>query len=401
MVYPLARKAMAASRMALTYLKAWRCDRPVVVLESDDWGSLRTSSREAFDQLQAEGWAMERSHYSSDALETDEDLDCLFEVLDSVRDARGRPACLTANTIMANPDFARIREAQFEHYFHEPVEQSLLRSPGRQGVVARWREGLARQLYVPQLHGLEHVCWWEWLDAIRKGSAETRRTFEFDMCGLPIEVTKENLTFFKPLYLLQKQLDPWGVQIDGMVRQGARMFENLFGYTSRSAMAPCYAWTDETERIWAELGVRYFQGWILQEMDTPLGNRRKFRYLGEPARPSCLYLVRNTVFEPVAGPRTSMEPALRQVARAFRFGIPAVICTHRVNYIGAIDPGQRDRGLIQLRNLLRAIVKLRPDVLFLSSPELGYLIEHDLRDPEQAPPPPVAGAVVKPSGAEV
>ena len=31
--------------------KGWRTNRKIVVLESDDWGAIRMSSKEAFDKL--------------------------------------------------------------------------------------------------------------------------------------------------------------------------------------------------------------------------------------------------------------------------------------------------------------------------------------------------------------
>lgn len=143
---PLLRQAHVAWAMARNLVGGWRCRRPIVVIESDDWGCLRTSSREAYDRLAALGYPMERSPYSLDALETDEDLDRLFEVLASVKDSRGRPACMTANMVTANPDFARIRAADFSEYFYEPATATLARSPVRlPGRARRGCRGLARR----------------------------------------------------------------------------------------------------------------------------------------------------------------------------------------------------------------------------------------------------------------
>ena len=59
---------------------------------------------------------------------------------------------------------------------------------------------------------------------------------------------------------------------------------------------------------------------------------------------------------------------------AFCFHKPAVISSHRVNYIGALDVANRTRGLQQLRLLLSKILKTWPDVEFMSSVDLGELI---------------------------
>lgn len=65
---------------------------------------------------------------------------------------------------------------------------------------------------------------------------------------------------------------------------------------------------------------------------------------------------------------------MRQVAAAFRWGKPAIISTHRVNFVGAISPGNREKGLDELHRLLQAIVHQWPDVEFMNSADaLGIL----------------------------
>lgn len=66
----LLRKLQTAWGVAQSYWRGWRCCRKIVVIESDDWGSIRTSSREAYDRLVAAGYPMGRSAFGADALET-------------------------------------------------------------------------------------------------------------------------------------------------------------------------------------------------------------------------------------------------------------------------------------------------------------------------------------------
>jgi hypothetical protein len=355
--------------MFLANIRGWRTRQRIIVIESDDWGSIRISSQADYARLVAHGYRVERSVYSVDALETDEDLDKLFAVLDGVRDRRGRPACMTANVIMANPDFERVRESGFREYAYEPVATTLARSPDRQGVARLWAEGLERRVFVPQLHGREHVCWWDWLKALQAGSPEALLAFEMGMCGVPIAAQD----FCTPMYLDAETLREAGVDLDSMVREGAELFEKQFGMKSLSAIAPNYCWTDHVERIWADVGVRYIQGTVFQRFS---GGRRRTHYFGQRSPAGQYYLVRNCFLEHRDRPVDALERCLRQVARAFRFHKPAIIGTHRVNYIGSILPESRRRGLDLLDRLLRSIVRRWPDVIFLSSPELGYLIEH-------------------------
>ena len=93
----------------LLNLPGSRIDGRIVVIESDDWGAIRMRSREAYDRLLAHGYPVDRNGYErNDALASEEDLELLFDLLASHRDGEGRPAAITANCIMTNPDFGKI-----------------------------------------------------------------------------------------------------------------------------------------------------------------------------------------------------------------------------------------------------------------------------------------------------
>ena len=372
------RKLETALGRARGLVRGWRTGQKLVVLESDDWGSIRTSSREAYDRIRAAGYALQRSAYGLDALENDTDLQMLYDVLGSVRDARGRPACMTANMILANPDFAAIKQSGFRKYFFEPAAETLARCPGGTNVAALWQEGLARKVFVPQLHAREHICWWQWLKALQDGSPEAAETFGLGMCGVPRSVSKENRGFFDPPYVSDEDLRAGGVDLERMVGDGARLFAKQFGYRPLSVIAPKYCWTDRVEGIWRDSGLRYVQGMLFQRVGSP--KSRRPHYLGERSPSGMLYLVRNCTFEPATGGAGWADACLRDVARAFVLRRPAIICTHRVNFIGSVSAENRSRGLEQLASLLGTIRRRWRDVLFLSTPELGFMIEHGMGD---------------------
>jgi len=379
----LLRKTRTAWDLAWSYVGGWHCRDRIVVIESDDWGSIRTSSREAYDRLLAEGCPLERAGYSLDALETDEDLDLLYEVLESVRDSRGRPACLTANMIMVNPDFARIRASGYQDYVFEHAAATLARDPLRQGVEARWADGLRRGVFVPQLHGRGHIRWWEWLEALRAGSVETLRTFDLGMCGVHLDASKEGLCFYAPLYLHAQELEPYGVDLAQVISEGAALFKQQFGYRSLSTIAPNYAWGEAAEAAWVASGVRYVQGEMYQRFATPEGLIAHRHLMGDWSSSCLLYLIRNCLLEPLERKGDEVGRCLREVGAAFRMRKPAVIGVHRAVFAGAISEANRTNGLRQLSAVLKGIVKRWPDVVFLSSPELGYRIECDNKGPDK------------------
>ena len=49
---------------------------------------------------------------------------------------------------------------------------------------------------------------------------------------------------------------------------------------------------------------------------------------------------------------------------------PAVISTHRINYVGYIDPKNKENGLRQLGKLLERILNKWPDVRFVTTDQL-------------------------------
>ena len=87
------------------------------------------------------------------------------------------------------------------------------------------------------------------------------------------------------------------------------------------------------------------------------------------------YLIRNAYFEPSSNPfKDWVSSCLKEINIAFKYKKPAIICSHRVNYIGSINPENRSDNLNLLNMLLTEILKKFPDVEFMSSDELGDLI---------------------------
>jgi len=85
--------------------------------------------------------------------------------------------------------------------------------------------------------------------------------------------------------------------------------------------------------------------------------------------------MRNASFEPSSDFKTDwIAECLRGISRAFWWRKPAIISTHRVNYIGSIEPINRARNLKLFKQLLKEIIRIWPGVEFLTSDILGDLI---------------------------
>ena len=69
----------------LLNIPGWRTKRHIVVIESDDWGSIRMPSKEVYDKLLNKGIRVDKCHYcSNDTIASEDDLSLLFDVLQNV-----------------------------------------------------------------------------------------------------------------------------------------------------------------------------------------------------------------------------------------------------------------------------------------------------------------------------
>jgi len=164
--------------------------------------------------------------------------------------------------------------------------------------------------------------------------------------------------------------------IEQSIKEGLDLFEMLFGFKSESSIAPCYVWDKKVESILLNKGVKYIQGSRFQNIPQKksLKFKKKFHYSGQLNNFGQVYLQRNGLFEPSLNENTDwVDKCLESIEIAFKWNRPAVIGTHRLNYIGSIFPKNRDNGLMKLDILIKKIIQKWPEVEFISSTELGKM----------------------------
>jgi len=97
-------------------------EAPLLIVESDDWGSIRTHDVKTKKHLLTLKNEFSKDPFLQfDNLASSEELSVLCENLNSVKDKTGRPACITANFYIANPDFQKIKSDYFEKFHYEPL----------------------------------------------------------------------------------------------------------------------------------------------------------------------------------------------------------------------------------------------------------------------------------------
>ena len=358
------------------HLPGWRTNRKIVVIESDDWGSIRMPSKVVLNSLLNKGIRVDQLPYNKyDALASEEDLEKLFEVLWSVKDKNGNPAQITANTIVANPDFEKIERSGFQEYYFEPFTKTLQRYPRHSNSFFLWQQGIQERVFKPQLHGREHLNVVRWLNALKNNTGNVRFAFDYKMFDLSESLTISENSFMEAFnFESLSELDFQKQAID----EGASLFEELFGYRSRTFIAPCYIWSSKLSKAFKEYGIEGFQGGWFQKEPVPGRKHRfkkRFNYTGKKTREGQVFLVRNVFFEPSQNRDVDfVNDALVRIKTAFNMGKPAIISSHRLNFIGYIDSSNRDRNLPQLKKLLNTITTRWPEVEFMSSDQLLEMI---------------------------
>ncbi len=132
--------------------------RPMVVLQSDDWGRVGIRDREGWEELRSLGVNLGERNYDFYSLETAEDIEAIVSLLHRHRDSNGRPACLGMNFIMANVDFAKVVGNEFRQIHLRSLADGLPDGWKRPGLFEAFRQGISAGVLSPELHGTTHFC---------------------------------------------------------------------------------------------------------------------------------------------------------------------------------------------------------------------------------------------------
>ena len=340
-------------------LAGWKTKRKIVVFESDDWGSIRMPGKATYDDFIKYGLKLEHTKYNKfDCLESNDDLERLFGVLSKFKDFKGNPPVLTANCIVANPDFAKIKESDFSSYHYEHFTETLKRYPNSDQVFNLMMDGNDNKLFHPQFHGREHLNIKRWMYELQKKNETVLFTFSRNTTYSG----KEDYNYMAAFdYSANEDIE----DLTEILRDGLEIFEAIFKYKSKSIIAPCYVWDKKIEPHLAKSGVRYIQGGNFQMIPTNQFEvyKKKYQYTGRKNKFNQIYLVRNNSFEPSLIKKNNwIEYVLDSMEIAFKHQKPSIISTHRINYIGSLVENNRVGNLKLLNELLTKILEKYPDV---------------------------------------
>jgi len=367
-------------KRSIINLPGWHTKRKIVVLDSDDWGSIGLPTLEVYESLKDSGFRMDQNPYLKyDSLASENDLTSLFDVLKRFKDINGKHPVITANTVVANPDFAKIKSSDFTEYHYELFTETLKKYPQHSKSFELWKQGISHGIFYPQFHAREHLNIAYWMKALQAHHPQI------------------HLGFRNNFYILDTATHPYiehsctsahypkteneSKEIEDAIKDGLRIFKDIFGYQSKSFTGTGYIWSSKIEKMLQSEGVKYLKGLIIQR--EPIigtnGFKIKYHYTGQHNKAGLIHLVRNAFFEPglTKQKEECVSDCLERINTAFRSGKPAIICTHRINYIGFIDEKFRDENLRLLHLLLMKLLKQHSDIEFMTSDELGSLVENN------------------------
>lgn len=355
-----------------------KTSRQLVVIYVDDYGSIRMRNKESYNVLLKAGLPVNKTRYGYDTLCTTEDLNMLFDVLTSVKDKNGNNACFTPFVNIANPNFERISDSNFQTYYREPFTLTMEKlGKAYNGAYELWKQGISEGIFIPEYHGTEHLSVWRFMKALRENHKSTRLAFDNGSVCMPTfegEKYIENDT--APFDIIKKE-DNEILKED--IKVGLKMFHDLLGFSATQFTPGAGIYSPSLHRTLLDNGIKDIH--VERYESYPLGDglyQKKFIYTGKKNEIGQNYIVRNCPFECyyANGSRNNnvVSFCLDNIEAAFRWHAPALISTHRVNFAGAIEPTHRDDSLRSLKILLDEILRRWPNVEFVSANEMSKIV---------------------------
>ena len=340
--------------------------RKALVMESDDWGICSwCPDRQTFAEVRQLDVVQEYfgrlSGWVAGGLETPDDMERLFQFLEGYHGRDGRPVVFTPCYAVANPDYEKIIESDLAEYHDIFLDEGV---PGRwqhADILGKAREGMTRGVWMPEFHTrLHHAQPHKWLQAVRDGSPQAAKLFEYQM--FQCEERRPEYEDMTP-----EQQAEWIVP-------AIRRMEKLFGRASR-----CGVNSDagpETEAVWAAQGLR---------VRMCRGNVPNARTADPPQQPvmgtyradiDMTYLSRNCYLEPLGSGDLNHTngaiPAAQAALNNWQHGLPTVCSSHRKNFLSFIEE-ETENGYDQAAWFFDKLTSEHPDIYFLTSWELAQM----------------------------
>jgi hypothetical protein len=319
--------------------------RPVMIVESDDWGPGRDGQASALRNI--------------------------ADILMCFTDSDGRRPVMTLGMILATADGEKTLSSGSYH-------RQMISRLTHKALLDTITKGVEDGVFSVQLHGMEHF----WPPALL-GASKQDAAVNAWLAHSPESQTEDlpsplQSRWVDAVVLPARRLSM--AAIKQAVQEEVRAFADVFGTVPVVAVPPTFVWNKDVENAWARAGVgvivtpgcRYE---TRDEEGLPAGKGRAV-YNGQPGENGIVYLVRDAYFEPSFG--HTARQALDALSAKTSQGRPTLFETHRFNFLGTEEKQRFALG--ELEQLLRISLTRFPDLAFLSSEKLATILKN--RDPE-------------------
>ena len=354
----------------LRHLLGKKTNRKIVVIESDDWGSFRFKNTSVRDHYMTNPKAGQWMHYN-DCFESYEDVIALEEVLKSVKDKQDNPACFTFLLNPANPDFSKIEKSNFKTYHYESFDKTLENRKDGNEILNWYHSALQNNLIEVGFHGREHLNVNAWMKALQQQNSHAIDGFKNRIWGQAKLFTKEKKLSYRSTFQIEEKAELKGLKTS--IGEGLEIINKVFKKPATYFLPPDGPYHLSLNKTLSENGIKYIGlSKIHNNPLEPKKHQTKLFWLGKATKAGLKVITRNVMFEP-SSPQSSdwVNFALHQIEQAFKYKNPAVISTHRANYVSGLNPDNGPKALAQLHELLLRITKKWPEVEFMTSSQLG------------------------------
>lgn len=339
-----------------------------VVFESDDWGACENAPNTAAAEQVGKLWTdfYQSKRAAGVGLESPKDLERLYTTLERFKGADALPAAFTAFICACNPDFDEIRRNGFTRYasigIDHGVPQGWERGWEHGAIAKKWRDGIARGVFVPEFHGfLHHTSPKTWMHLLRAAGPEGDLARE--LFDLKIYYQGRHVPEYEGMNVREQ---------NAFVKTGIETFIRATGYKpAASVTSDAYP---VTETIWSLNGIRIIclknckmnTGEVVVYHTKPWNNQNTYVPIGAyNSMDDVIYLTRNAWFE-----NHSSDETFPVILNRWSQGEPAMVSTHRSIYVSQHSE-HIERGYAKLEDLLSRLAA--KGARFLTTAEIGDL----------------------------
>jgi hypothetical protein len=332
--------------------------RPLVILQSDDWGRVGVRDHEGYESLRAQGLRLGERPYDLYTLETADDVAALASVLKKHHDSNGRTPCVVMNFCTANLDFNAMRRGNFDQLTLLPLARGLPGSWQRKGLINTYQDGIGAGVFYPALHGLTQFCPVAIENALTAEGERARLLrllWEAETPYIYWRMPWVGFEYWNPEKPRAGFLPPERQR--ELVQQGCTYFSQLFGTSPFSACAPGYRSNRHTLEAWSQAGVKIAQ--------SGTGSGLKAPHMEEQG---VLHLYRTIDFEP-SQREPDIDKCLQIAGICFARGMPLIVSLHAINFHSSLKDF-RTPSLDALDRLLTELEAKYPALMYLHDRDL-------------------------------